>query len=378
MMLVCFFIYICLSTIYLHRKFKTKTICDISEIIKHGMWSRHGNGVLWTNNQVDLSTCRKADTLNIAKCLSNKFIAVLGDSQGRHYYSTLKSIFNTKWKCKDTIRPAPDINPHFPLLEYDTSQNRRRKQLLCNGCAARRYECSIRRSKSHSTLQNNKRLKLEYMPMLCSKDYVITRGTKSFCTTPMRGTDDPDRKFCAQVGWHKSWGEDVPIFSKKEYAESPYYKKFLNMSTQEFLFNFYFRMEKHIPDVIIMNAGLHDTARISCAEYESNLKELIHEITSFIGKFGTKVYWLLTTAVQQKLQPKRFWNVTSNGVASCYNNAAIQLMETTEIIVVDTWKMSLNSKFIDLHSDGVHLEKYHDVFYKTAMTFILHDFCDSI
>ena len=254
----------------------------------------------------------------LRRCMKNKHIVVLGDSQSRYYTQALLSYFADP-VCRMLKRGGSEsaCGESWSYFGLTNGTDRQNGDSLCSVVEARVWDRGM------VQIEN-----IGMSKVVDSRLAGITAGGAHLKTSQ------------EVAAWHLGNDFKGPPGSRK-------------------------------PDVILVNTGLHDLATMPVNIYE---KHLARYLALLVGT-GSQVVWLQTTAVARAKQPRIWWNLTTDVRGQAYNRAARRVVRAladkgNRISIIETFNISSAPGRI-LHSDGVHMHSFNDVFYTTIIRRVL-------
>ena len=110
------------------------------------------------------------------------------------------------------------------------------------------------------------------------------------------------------------------------------------------------------PDIVVLNAGLHDIAfrsdgPVPLDEYEKNLTEIVRRIKAGTG---ARVIWATTTPVIDEVHFFVHGFVRREKDVVRYNEASLRVMKALRVQVVDLHAVVIAADPAKLYEDGLH------------------------
>ena len=186
------------------------------------------------------------------------------------------------------------------------------------------------------------------------------------CSTCM-----PHREICKfrPGGTLREWTVE---YAPLEFSRDGALATALSRTSQQAILGEHFGGTVRIPDLVVFNAGLHDVGRYALARYESNMREYADLLLALRRRApATRVVFVSTTAVSERLVPQAFASLTRNANIRAYNAAARRVMEARNVTVVDGYGLGADSPLIR-GRDPVHkLAPFFDAAWRLVLGVVL-------
>lgn len=142
-------------------------------------------------------------------------------------------------------------------------------------------------------------------------------------------------------------------------------------TSQENMIEYVLRSDQP-PDIIFFNTGLHDLVTDE-KTYEVALEWYTDLFRTRLS--NVPLVWMITTAPDVSATPDTYEAVTSAINTKRFNEIACSIMLKNRIPCIDFFATSLLGKPLGWYSDNVHLKNGDGMYYKVAVSQLLHKMC---
>ena len=287
-----------------------------------------------------------------------KKLLVLGDSNGKRYFSALQRLFGKSATCKVVKSERRDANRSaLPDIDYFTrGTNLNPYDIVfhnrdCGGCRSSLLSCEANKVTGS---RHNFRLQLEYVAMEFFMDTEVTTVRNQWRNNCRRINGG---SFCRQSNTYQE-------FILREYLHDNY------------------------PDILLLFSSSHDKARHDLAMIEQNIYNLKSLIKQFVPT-TTKVFWFSVIGENIDKKPT-FWrharfdgNFTTDEQNQRINKALFKALlpelSREDSIISTFFDMYAMSKGVRRWSkDGVHLKNnWYDIVISNWLQMLCIDYLPS-